>query len=152
MGRNFPQLYIVDQTRIWQYWLICTYIRLKFIPTFTSATIRYIWIVTYSCRPQMTFDLKENHRDHASTYQGLPTYHVQATFTWDIVFSSFRLWPLMTSIDLWPLWKTIDFIYSSSATYIPSLKFKQLEHQWCSGSYIVECYIMEVTMFCRSEY
>ena len=35
------------------------------------------------------------------------------------------LWPLVTSNDLWPPWKINEVIYSPSATYIPSLKFKQ---------------------------
>ena len=73
----------------------------------------------------------KNNRDHLLTkgYQRAK-FEVQASLTsLDIVFTRFykvfRLWPLFTSNDLWPPWNTIQIIFSPSATYIPSLKFRQ---------------------------
>ena len=73
----------------------------------------------------------KNNRDHLLTkgYQRAK-FEVQASFTsLDIVFTRFykvfKLWPLLTSNDLWPPWNTIQIIFSPSATYILSLKFRQ---------------------------
>ena len=73
----------------------------------------------------------KNNMDHVLTKAYLHTkFEVQTIFTsWDIVFTRFYkvfgLWPLLTSNDLWPPWKIIEIIYSPSATYKPSLKFRQ---------------------------
>ena len=70
----------------------------------------------------------KNNRDHLLTkgYQHAK-FEVQATLiSWEYhVYKVFILWPLVTSNDLWPPWKINEVIYSPSATYIPSLKFKQ---------------------------
>ena len=37
--------------------------------------------------------------------------------------------------------------YEIARLTIYNSKKQKLEHRWCSGPYIVECYFMEVTMF-----
>ena len=81
--------------------------------------------------PQMTVDHNGQQLSNIiyCTLQGLPTdISTYSNFHFFTYFANNVFWlsHALTSNDLWPPWETVGIIYLPRATYILSLKFRQL--------------------------